>query len=243
MQKSEITRFISKYYLGGEIKSAKWKSTGNTISTSVITGDKSVVGSVVWDKVSGVMDSEFGVYNTPQLLALLSVMGDDIDFELSQMGDKFVSVNLKDTKYGVVSKYMLSDLSVIPSPPPFKNLPDKYDLDLQIDKYFIDTFIAGEGALSESDTFTIIAQNDKVDIVIGYSNIGTNRVTLPIKVNTFNEIPPISFHSGMFANILQANKECESVSMKISSAGLIKINFEIDNYKSEYYLVATQQVN
>ncbi len=47
----------------------------------------------------------------------------------------------------------------------------------------------------------------------------------------------------MFSNILQSNKECESVDMKISSKGLIKLNFEIDDFESEYYLVATQQVN
>jgi len=30
--------------------------------------------------------------------------------------------------------------------------------------------------------------------------------------------------------------------LKISSAGLSKINFKIDDYTSEYYLVASQQV-
>ena len=114
---------------------------------------------------------------------------------------------------------------------------------LKIDKYFINTFIVGNGALSESDTFTVLAQNDNVDIVIGFSNVGTNRVTIPVKVDTFKEIPPVSFNADMFSNILQSNKECESVDMKISSKGLIKLNFEIDDFESEYYLVATQQVN
>ena len=52
MQKSEITRFINKYHLGGEIKSAKWTSTGKSLSTRVITGDKSVVAQVIWVKSS-----------------------------------------------------------------------------------------------------------------------------------------------------------------------------------------------
>ena len=79
--------------------------------------------------------------------------------------------------------------------------------------------------------------------MIGFSNVGTNRVTIPVKVDTFKEIPPVSFNADMFSNILQSNKECESVDMKISSKGLIKLNFEIDDFESEYYLVATQQVN
>ena len=243
MNKNELIRFINKYSLGNEIKSAKWESSGTSLSTRVIAGDKSVVGNIVWGKSKGIEVSELGVYNTSQLLALLAVVGDDIDFKLSRMGDKFVSVDLKDKKYGTISKYMLSDLSVIPTPPPLKNLPDEWDLDVKLNRYFINTFILGAGALSETDTFTVIAQEGEVNIVIGFSNVGTNRVTIPVKVDTFKEIPPVHFHSGMFSNILQANKECESVSMKISSKGLIKLNFEIDDFESEYYLVATQQVN
>ena len=243
MNKSELIRFINKYSLGTEIKSAKWESSGTNLSTRVITGDKSVLGSVTWGKSKGIEASDLGVYNTPQLLALLSVIGDDLDFKLSRMGDKFVSVDLTDKKYGTVSKYMLSDLSVIPTPPPLKNLPDEWDLDLKVDRQFISTFIAGNGALNENDTFTVIAQDGEVNIVIGFSNVGTKYVISSINLAGFKEIPPVHFHSGMFSNILQANKECESVSMKISSKGLIKLNFEIDDFEAEYYLVATQNVN
>ena len=31
--------------------------------------------------------------------------------------------------------------------------------------------------------------------------------------------------------------------MKVSEKGLIKLNFEVDDFESEYYLVATQQVS
>lgn len=242
MQKSELIRFINKYSLGTEIKSAKWESSGTSLSTRVITGDKSVLGSVVWGKSKGIDPCNLGVYNTPQLLALLSVVGDDIDFKLTKMGDTFVCVDLTDKKYGTISKYMLSDLSVIPTPPPLKNIPDEWDLDLKINKQFISIFIAGNGALSENDTFTVIAQNGEVNIVIGFSNVGSNRVTIPVQVKTFKEIPPISFNANIFSNILQANRECESVDMKISDKGLIKLNFDVDDFESEYYVVATQNV-
>jgi len=242
MQKSELIRFINKYSLGTEIKSAKWESSGTSLSTRVITGDKSVLGSVVWGKSKGIDPCNLGVYNTPQLLALLSVVGDDIDFKLTKMGDTFVCVDLTDKKYGTISKYMLSDLSVIPTPPPLKNIPDEWDLDLKINKQFISIFIAGNGALSENDTFTVIAQKGEVNIVIGFSNVGTNRVTIPVQVKTFKEIPPISFNANIFSNILQANRECESVDMKISDKGLIKLNFDVDDFESEYYVVATQNV-
>tara|TARA_E500000318_G_scaffold40425_1_gene38732 strand:- start:103 stop:555 length:453 start_codon:yes stop_codon:yes gene_type:complete len=147
---------------------------------------------------------------------------------------------MKDSGHGTTSKYMLSDLSVIPTPPPLKNLPSEFELELKLDSYFIGTFINGKGALPETETFTIIADNDKVNIVIGFSNIASNRVTIPVSVDNYSDIEPISFSAEMFSSILSANKECQNATMKVSSAGLSKINFSIDDYESEYYLVSTQ---
>ena len=57
------------------------------------------------------------------------------------------------------------------------------------------------------------------------------------------EIEPISFNANMFASILNANKDCESATLEVSSQGLSRIKFSIDNYDSEYFLVSTQAVN
>ena len=242
MNKSNLLRFINKYSLGGEIKSVKWTSNGTQLATRFISGDKSLVGSVVLDNFSDVEASEVGVYNTPQLVSLLSILGEDVDFGLQKMGDKFVSVDMKDSQHGTNTKYMLSDLSVIPTPPELKNLPSSFDLELKIDTYFINTFINGKSALPDTDTFTIIAKDNKAQVVIGFSNVATNRVTIPVECEEFSDTEPISFNANMFANILQANKECEKAVLKVSSDGLATISFNIDDYKSEYFLVATQQV-
>ena len=88
----------------------------------------------------------------------------------------------------------------------------------------------------------IIAKDNKAQVVIGFSNVATNRVTIPVECEEFSDTEPISFNANMFANILQANKECEKAVLKVSSDGLATISFNIDDYKSEYFLVATQQV-
>ena len=142
MNKTALLRFINKYNLGGEIKSVKWKSDGNSLSTRFISGDKSLVGNVKLDKITDIKPSEVGVYNTAQLVSLLGILGDDVDLDYNQMGDKFVSIDMKD-KLGTRTKYMLSDLSVIPTPPDLKNLPNEWDLEIDIDSYFINTFIGG----------------------------------------------------------------------------------------------------
>ena len=242
MNNTKLLRFIDKYHLGGEIKSVKWVSNGNKLSTRFISGDKSVVGSVVLDKFDGIDSSELGVYNTSQLISLLTILGDDIKFNLSSAGEKFISIDMVDTTRNTKSKYMLSDLSVIPTPPPMKNLPDKFELKLDVTRYFINTFINGKSALPDSDSFTILCTGGKVNVVIGYSSIASNRVTIPIETSEYEDIEPISFNAKMFANILSSNKECESATLEVSSAGLSRIKFKVDDYSSEYYLVATQQV-
>jgi len=243
MNKSQLTNFINKYTLGGEIKSTKWVSNGDSLATRFISGDKSVVGKVVLSKFKHLEPCELGVYNTAQLGSLLSVLGDDVEVSLSRSGDKFISMELEDTKRKTKSKYMLSDLSVIPTPPELKNLPDSFELGIKVDAHFINTFISGKGALSEAETFTILTENDETQIVIGYASIASNRVTIPVETTKFKLMEPISFNANMFASILSANKDCESATLEVSSQGLSRIKFSIDNYDSEYFLVSTQAVN
>jgi hypothetical protein len=47
----------------------------------------------------------------------------------------------------------------------------------------------------------------------------------------------------MFKEILIANKECESATLEISSQGLSKINFKVDDYTSTYWLVGTSELD
>ena len=243
MNKSQLTNFINKYTLGGEIKSTKWVSNGDSLATRFISGDKSVVGKVVLSKFKHLEPCELGVYNTGQLSSLRSVLGDDVDVSLSRAGDKFISMELEDTKRKTKSKYMLSDLSVIPTPPELKNLPDSFELGIKVDAHFINTFISGKGALSEAETFTILTENGETKIVIGYASIASNRVTIPVETTKQTDIEPISFNANMFASILNANKDCEKATLEVSSAGLSRIKFSVDNYDSEYFLVSTQAVN
>ena len=78
MQKSKLDKFISKYNLGGNVNSVKWKSTTDSLSTTFVTPDKSLLGNVKADKVS-FETSELGIYQTEQLQKLLGVLGEDVE--------------------------------------------------------------------------------------------------------------------------------------------------------------------
>ena len=121
MQKTKLNRFISKYNLNGNVNSVKWTSKDNTLSTTFVTDDKSLMGNVKVDNFN-FDNGSVGVYTTDQLIKLLGVLGEDVTMDVSRFGDKAVSLKVKN---GSVSfDYTLSDLSIIPDTPALKRLPD-----------------------------------------------------------------------------------------------------------------------
>ncbi len=238
MNKHSLNRFIDKYYLGGNCSSVVLKSDGTNLSTRFITGDKNLLGELTmsdwkFDK------AELGVYNTEQLVKLLSVMSDNISMNLTKAGDKVVSLKVSDSASSV--NYMLSDLSVIGQVPNMKSVPD-FEVKIKVDKSFMNKFVAGKGALADTDNFTVLTNEDGVKIVIGYAEINTNRVTLLVETETYDVIDNVSFNANLFRDVLVANKECESATLEVSSQGLARIKFKIDEYDATYYLVAETDV-
>ena len=238
MNKNNLVRFINKYNLNGNVNSVVLNSKDNTLSTRFITGDKSLLGELSLSKWK-FENADLGIYDTLQFSKLLDVLSDDITMKLNSSGDKAISLVVSDTDAKV--NYMLSDLSVINQPPALKQLPE-FQVKIKVNTKFITKFISGKGALPETDTFTVITDDDNVKIVIGYSAINTNRVTLPVETETFEDINKVSFNANLFKEVLSANKECESATLEVSQEGLSRINFKVDEYDVTYYLVAVQDI-
>jgi hypothetical protein len=241
MQKSKLDKFIQKYNLGGNVNSVKWRSDGDTLTTSFVTPDKSLLGEVKLDKFA-FEDAELGVYQTDQLKSLIGVLGDDVSLTLSRFGDKVVSLKVNNGPVSI--DYVLSDLSVIADPPTMKRLPD-FGTRIKLDSKFIDTFIKGKSALADVDRFTVLnnTKTGNVEIIIGYSSTNTNRVTIPVETTTNDLTDSVSFNANLFKEVLTANKECTSAVLEVSNEGLARINFKVDDYDSTYHIVATQDVD
>ena len=238
MDKSKLVKFINKYYLGGNVNSVAINSDGNGLSTRFVSGDKSLLGEVKLKNYS-ITEADFGVYQTDALLKMLSVLDNDVSVDLVKAEEKAISLDAKDS--GAKVRYMLSDLSVINTPPQLKQIPE-FELLLNVDKTFVSKFISGKGALPDTESFTIVS-GDNPEVVIGYSSIATNRVAVPVENQTDNTIDNISFNANLFKDVLEANKECESAVLEVSSEGLARITFNVNDYESTYYLVAVQNVN
>jgi hypothetical protein len=235
MEKQSLNRFVSKYNLAGLVESVKWESKEGSLTTSFISDDKSVLGSVSMKEFDG-NDTSFGVYDTTKLTKMLSVLGDDVEFSINDIDGKPVSLKFKDGSTSV--NYMLADLSVIPNVPDLKQLPP-FNVEIKLDSNFISKFIKAKGALDENN-FTFTCKDGKGQIILGFSNINTNRINIDVDCVCDDDVEPISFSATYLKEILVANKEATDATLKISSQGLSHIHFEIDNYESNYYLVEIQ---
>ena len=239
MNKYKLTRFIDKYHLGGNVNAVVINSKGDSLSTRFITGDKALLGELSMDNWT-FEDAELGVYDTEQLSRLLGVLDDDVTLNLTSSGDKAIAVEISDALSKV--NFMLSDKSVINQPPALKQLPE-FQVSIKVDSNFIQRFISGKSALPDTDTFTVLTDDDEVKLVIGYSSINTNRVTIPVETIENSNIENVSFNANLFKDVLVANKECESATLEVAEGGLSRINFKVDDYDVTYYLVAVQDVD
>ncbi len=233
MEKGKLNRFVQKYNLAGLVESVKWETKDNELTTAFISDDKSVLGKVTM-KEFNFNDATFGVYDTSKLTKMLGVLGEAVEFEISDVEGKPVSLKFKDGSTSV--NYMLADLSVIPNVPDLKKLPD-FNIKIKLDENFISKFIRAKSALADENNFTFVVKNGKAQIVLGHSNINTNRISIDVEGEIEGDVEPISFSATYLKEILVANKEAKDATLNISSQGLSHIHFEVAEYTSDYYLV------
>lgn len=228
MNRSKFDGFVNRYNLGGEIESVMVKSDDSNLSVRMISDDKTLLGDVTTAETE-FPNGEFGIYTTSQLKGLLSVLDESISVEE-------VTGALKFSDKGTKVQYMLAAPSVIPAVPDLKALPP-FDAEVTLDDDFVNKFIKSKGALSDADTFTFTSKGGKSEIILGYSSINSNRISIGVTANVENDIEPIAFSAKYLKAILSANKGSKTSSLKISSKGLAHASFTDGDYTSNYYLV------
>lgn len=229
MKKTSLEGFISRYNLGGEIESVKIVSDKAGMSVKFISDDKTLLGTVTSEDAE-FADGEFGVYTTSQLKNLLGVLDANINVTAG-------SAALEFSDNSTTVNYMMADLSVIPAVPDIKQVPD-FESEITLSDEFISRFIKSKGALNESDTFTFQCKDGKGEIILGYSKINSNRISIKVDCTcTKDSVGPISFSAKYLKEILNANRAPKAANLKIATAGLAQCTFESEGFKSEYFLV------
>ena len=83
-------------------------------------------------------ETELGVFATPQLVKMLTAVGDDVDVKINAVSDKAVSLGITDGDVNMT--FMLADLSVIRQVPKIKQLP-AFNVCINISQEFISKFV------------------------------------------------------------------------------------------------------
>ena len=69
------------------------------------------------------------------------------------------------------------------------------------------------------------------------------RVNIPTESESCDIDTPVTFNANLFKEVLVANRECSSAILEVSTEGLARVNFKIDDYDSTYYIVAMQDLD
>ena len=80
-------------------------------------------------------------------------------------------------------------------------------------------------------------------LIIGYTSVASNQVKFTIDTKEYSDIGKVSFSSGLFNEVLKANRGAKTSTMKVSSNGLAHVSFVDGEYTSDYYFVAVDEAN
>ena len=91
--------------------------------------------------------------------------------------------------------------------------------------------------------FAVVNGKNGCEVIIGYASTNTNRVNIPVDCTSCDVNNPITFNANLFKEVLTANRECTSAILEVSTEGLARVNFKVDDYDATYFLVAVQDVD
>jgi hypothetical protein len=232
INKSLITGFINRYYLGGNTDGAKVVLKNNIMTTNFQTWDNLVIGNVTLKNID-MPDGVLGIYTTPQLLKILNAVDENMEISYGLVDDKIYSINFRDTDKTLT--YMLADLSVIRNVPNLKELP-KFEVKIELDKDFVNNFRKSTNALPDTDNFGVQCVGEETKIIINHSTVNTNRIIYKVKTSEQSQMDTVCFSSKLFKEILNANADTTGI-FEVSSRGLARVTFDGPDYTSTYYLV------
>jgi hypothetical protein len=236
MNKSELNKFIELYNLNGTIESVKIVSDGDGIKTNFVSDDRTLAGTVSFSSIK-IDKGEYGIHDTAQFKKMISVLEDNINVSVNKIDERPISWSVSDGSTD--STVLLADLSIIPAAPKVKEIKS-YEVEIPMDDNFIDKYIKAKGALPDAETFTLLMnKKDKMELVIGYSNVNTSRIKLDVAAIAGKDKleKSISFNANYFKEIVSKCRGMGGIVFKVAIAGISNISFSSKEFDASYYLI------
>ena len=235
--KSLLTSLISKYYLNLN-ESVKWVINNNNLEINFISPSKDVVGTVICEDFK-LDDSVLAVYDTKKLANLISICQGNLLLELEKTNTVATKLNISDMNFNLT--YSLSDALLIPKVATV-NEPDSWEVEIDLSSEDISHLIRAKSALSDVDNMVFKTALDLdgalvCEVVFGDGYGHSNKITYPMNGKIAKGNISVPFDSSTFKTILQANKDMETGTLKLSEKGLLSLKFQTETVSSEYFMI------
>jgi hypothetical protein len=245
MDKNVIESFIKKYALNGECEKAHWysDSTNETLTARAHTEEKSVILKVVMKGWQGMKTCQLALPSASKIKSMLNPIGDDVTITLNELRERVTSFTISD-----------SDCEAICTVADYDAFPETLDIDEQevgtgfeveilLNTEFKERLVKAMAALSEAKDFVLMNNKQKkLDMIINYEDINTNRIRLPVttvdgkdQINT-----PVGFSTPILKAILASNPDVDGAILKATGNGMAAIEFSDDKFDSKYLLFPTR---
>lgn len=240
INKGTLQSIIGKYYLNGLIESVKWTTEDKALNINFQSPNKEMIGCVKSTDFP-LENSEIAVFDTSKLNKLLGIASGDIVLELEKTKSIYTKLIISDLNYTL--NFSLSDLLMIQEVGN-ANDPNEYQIVGELGSDEISAIVRAHNALESDNVIVKVDKNlDNEDILVmsfGDNANHANKIDYQIPNSELKDIPygmKLPFNSSLIRNILNNNKDAESASLKVNSQGLMKLEFEGDNWESFYYIV------
>ena len=236
INKSILQSVINKYYLN-VCESVTWKTEDNNLTIDFMSPTADIIGKVTCNNFP-LENSELAIYDTKKLSSLISICNGDLLLELEKQHKLISKLKISDLNFNLT--YAISDPLLVPKVGTV-NVPE-FTVNLNLTNENIDNLIKAKSALQGIDnmlitTTTNLDGENVCEFVFGDEHGHNNKITYQISGDITEEDMKIPYNSDTFKTIMNANKDMEEGTMKISSMGLIEFKFSNDEVSSEYYMV------
>ena len=244
INKPELLSIISKYHLNGLNEAVRWEIKNNKLIIKFTSPDRSMIGVVTCDNFE-LEDSSVGISNTTQLNKLLAITNGYLKLEYFKQHKLITKLIVSDNQFTL--NYALADTMIIPKAGEFVG-DGIYNIEASLDNESINAIVKAKSALADTDTVVfkpfIGADNElQLEMLFGGNIEYSNKVSFYIPDIKTNNLPPdfkSHYNSELIKAIMYCNNDIAKGKMSINLDGIMKLSFDNDNIKSEYYLVAKE---
>ena len=239
VNKSTLTSVISKYYLNGLNNQVKWRIKDNQLT--VYAGDNGRVCKVIHNNFN-LQDAELGIFDTHKLSKLLSITNGELNISLEKIKAVYTKMHIADLNFDLT--YSLADILILGKNTYYED-PEEFEMQMDLTREDISHLIKAKSALLDVNNMLITSTTDMdgtniCEIVFGDNTGFSNKITYQLRGNVSKGDIQIPFDSDVFKDILSANKDMETGTLKISEVGMMKLNFTTEETESEYFIARNE---